>query len=122
MASFTPLSPQTAADQRLYLDASLQDVSCLDCLAGVKVKKSSEFHTSIQWTAEAQAGCAEFARKNAEAGHRVVHESCSRLKTSIDAAVREGRLRISGGTDDVAYADPADRDGDHDGDRKATHG
>ena len=114
MVSFTPLSPETAADQRLYLDASLQEVSCLDCLARVRVKKSSEFHTSIQWTSEAQAGCAEFARKNAEAGHRLVHESCSRLKASIDAAVREGRLQIEGGTDDVAAVDTPDR--------KATHG
>jgi hypothetical protein len=102
MVSFTPLSPETAADQRLYLDASLQEVGCMDCLARVRVKKNSEFHTSIQWTAEAQANCAEFARKNAEAGHRVVHESCSRLKASIDAALHEGRLRIAGGTDDVS--------------------
>jgi hypothetical protein len=109
MVSFTPLSPETAADQRLYLDASLQEVSCLDCLARVRVRKNSEFHTSIQWTAEAQANCAEFARKNAEAGHHLVHESCSRLKESIDTAVREGKLRISdgtGGTDDVASVAP----------------
>jgi hypothetical protein len=114
MASFTPLSPETEADQRLYLDASLQEVSCLDCLARVRVKKNSEFHTSIQWTSQAQAACAEFARRNAEAGHRVVHESCSRLKASIDDAVREGRLRVSGGTDDVAHVDVPDR--------KAAHG
>jgi hypothetical protein len=103
MVSFTPLSPDTAADQRLYLDASLQEVSCLDCLARVRVKKSSEFQTSIQWTSQAQSACAEFARKDAEAGHRVVHESCSRLKASIDAAVREGRLRIDGGTDGATH-------------------
>ena len=108
MVSFTPLSPETVADQRLYLDASLQEVSCLDCLARVRVKKNSEFHTSIQWSRQAQEHCAEFARKDAEAGRRVVHESCSRLRTSIDSAVREGRLRVSdgtGGTDDVAHVD-----------------
>jgi hypothetical protein len=103
MVSFTPLSPGTASDQRLYLDASLQEVSCLDCLARVRVKKNSEFHTSIQWTAQAQEACAEFARKNAEAGRRVVHESCSRLKASIDAAVREGRLEVHGGTDEASW-------------------
>jgi hypothetical protein len=110
MVSFTPLSPETVADQRLYLDASLQEVRCLDCLARVRVKKNSEFHTSIQWTAEAQTSCTEFNHKNAEAGNRRVRESCSRLKASIDAAVREGRLRISdgtGGTDCVAHV-PAD--------------
>lgn len=103
MVSFTPLSAETAADQRLYLDASLQEVSCLDCLARVRVKKSSEFQTSIQWTRQAQDACAEFARKDAEAGHRLVHESCSRLRASIDAAVREGRIRIDGGTDGVTH-------------------
>lgn len=121
MVSFIPLSPETAADQRLYLDASLQEVSCLDCLARVRVRKNSEFHTSIQWTAEAQANCAEFARRNADAGHRLVHESCSRLKASIDAAVREGMLRISdgtGGTDDVE-AVSSDGTATH---RKATDG
>ena len=121
MVSFTPLSPETAADQRLYLDASLEEVSCLDCVARVRVKKNSEFHTSIQWTSEAQASCAEFNRKNAAAGHRVVHESCSRLKASIDAAVREGRLRVSdgtGGTDCVGHV-PAERTA---GDRGATRG
>ena len=121
MVSFTPLNPETVADQRLYLDASLQEVSCLDCLARVQVKKNSEFHTSIQWTSQAQAGCAEFNRRNAEVGHRVVHESCSRLKASIDAALREGRLRVgdgTGGTDSVA-ADSSDVPGR---DRKAAHG
>lgn len=109
MVSFIPLDPQTEADRRLYLDASLQEVACLDCLARVLVKKHSEFHTSIQWTADAQAACAEFARKDAEAGRRVVHESCSRLRASIDAAVREGRLQVRGGTDDVSHVDAPDR-------------
>lgn len=109
MASFAPLSPETQADQRLYLDASLQEISCLDCLARVRVKKSSQFQTSIQWTEQAQANCAEFARKNAEAGQRLVHESCSRLKASIDAALHEGRLRIGGGTDEVASFDAGQR-------------
>lgn len=119
MVSFTPLSPETAADQRLYLDACLQEVSCLDCLARVRVKKNSEFHTSIQWNAASQAACAEFARKDAETGHRVVHESCSRLKASIDDAFREGRLRVDGGTDEAA---PAGRGVDADVARKAAHG
>jgi hypothetical protein len=124
MASFTPLSPETAADQRLYLDASLQEVRCLDCLARVRVKKNSEFHTSIQWTAEAQTSCAEFNRQNAEASRRMVHESCSRLKASIDEAVREGRLRVSdgtSGTDCVGHV-PADDPAGRTAAREASHG
>lgn len=109
MVSFTPLNPETEGDRRLYLEASLQEVECLDCLARVRVKKHSEFHTSIQWTAEAQAACAEFARENVEAAQRAVHRSCSRLRASIDAAVREGRLQVGGGTDGVSHVDTPDR-------------
>ena len=90
MASFTPLREETLADQRLYLDGRLVEVACQECAARVRVKKNSEHHTSIQWTTEAVARCAEFARSGA--GGRVVHESCPRLKESIEAAVKTGRL------------------------------
>ena len=96
MASYTTLRPETAEDQRRYLEGRLVEVSCLDCLATVRVRKNSQYHTSIQWTAEAQRQCAELARRRSEAGQRVVVESCSRLKRSIDEAVREGRLRVGG--------------------------
>ena len=39
------------------------EVACLDCLARVGVKKNSEHHTSIQWTAEARAHCPELTRR-----------------------------------------------------------
>ena len=93
MASFTSLRPETVADQRLYLDGRLVEVSCLDCLAKVRVKKNSPHHTSIQWSAAAQNACAEFARPRGEEGGRTVFESCSRLKKSIDDAVEEGRVQ-----------------------------
>ena len=108
MVSFTPLRPETVADQRLYLEDRLAEVACLDCLAVVRVKKNSEHHTSIQWSSEALASCTELGRRGTAPGPRQVHESCPRLKASIDTAVREGRLRIhdgSGGTDDVAAVD-----------------
>ena len=95
MASFTSLSPETEADQRRYLDDRLAEVSCLDCLARVRVKKNSPHHTSIQWSAEALDACAEFARRSSEDGGRVVYESCSRLKASIEDAVRDGRLQMA---------------------------
>jgi hypothetical protein len=91
MAYFTPLREETFADQRLYLEERLVEVACLDCLARVRVKKNSEYHTSIQWTAESTAHCAEFARRDSE-GRRMVQESCPRLKASIDTAVRDGLL------------------------------
>ena len=55
MASFVPTSADTLEDQRLYTQARLVEVACLDCLARVGVKKNSEHHTSIQWS-EGRAG------------------------------------------------------------------
>lgn len=94
MAYFTPLREDTLADQRLYLEGRLVEVACQECAATVRVKKNSEYHTSIQWSTEAVAQCVEFARRDAESGTRRVHESCPRLKASIETAVKTGRLRM----------------------------
>jgi hypothetical protein len=105
MASFISLRAETQADQRLYLDNRLAELECLDCLAKVMVKKNSAHHTAVQWSDESVGACAEFARRRAESGHRAVYESCSRLKASIESAVREGRLQVGdtdGSTDLVA--------------------
>jgi hypothetical protein len=91
MPSFVPTSPDTLEDQRLYTSARLVEVACLDCLAKVGVKKNSEHHTSIQWTAEARRGCPELSRRD---GGRDVYPACPRLAASIDAAAREGQIPI----------------------------
>ncbi|QIG43067.1 hypothetical protein G5V58_10120 [Nocardioides anomalus] len=91
MPSFVPLSPETLEDQRLYTSARLVQVACLDCLATVGVKKNSEHHTSIQWTAEARAACPELSRRTSG---RESHPACPRLAASIDAAAREGAVPI----------------------------
>ncbi len=91
MASFVPTSPDTLEDQRLYTSARLVEVACLDCLARVGVKKNSEHHTSIQWSAEARAHCPELSRRS---GGRAGHPACPRLVASIEAAVRDGRIPI----------------------------
>jgi hypothetical protein len=94
MVSFAPTSEETLEDQRLYTRARLTDVACLDCLARVGVKKNSEHHTSIQWSSEALAQCAEFRKKAAEPGGRHLHEGCSRLRSSIERAVADGEIEI----------------------------
>ena len=94
MPSFVPTDPETIEDQRRYTRARLVEVSCLDCLAVVGVKKNSEHHTSIQWSGQAQAACPEFARMAAEPNGRAVHTPCQRLIASIDAAVRDGQIPI----------------------------
>jgi hypothetical protein len=91
MGSFAPTSAETLEDQRLYTQARLVDVACLDCLAHVSVKKNSDHHTSIQWTAAAREACPELSRR----GHgRASHEACPRLTASIDAATRDGVVAI----------------------------
>ena len=91
MPSFVPTSPDTLEDQRLYTSARLVEVACLDCRAVVGVKKNSEHHTSIQWTAEARAHCPELSRR---ANGRDSHYACPRMIASIEAAVREDRIPI----------------------------
>lgn len=94
MASFVPTSQETLDDQRLYTSARLVEVACLDCLATVGVKKNSEHHTSIQWSAEALAGCPEFARMAGAPTGRNIREACPRLVASIEAAVKDGVVPI----------------------------
>ena len=91
MPSFVPTSADTLEDQRLYTAARLVEVACLDCLARVGVKKNSDHHTSIQWTAEARAHCPELSRRSPG---RESHPACPRLSASIEAAVRQGEVPI----------------------------
>lgn len=94
MPSFVPTSADTLEDQRLYTIARLSEVACLDCLATVGVKKNSEHHTSIQWSADALGSCPEFTRMAQRPEGRSVHEGCPRLVASIESASREGQIPI----------------------------
>lgn len=96
MGSFTPTRRETLEDQKRYLEGHLAEVACLDCLARVQVRKNSEPHTSIQWSSQAVGQCQEFARRGSE---RPVAESCSRLKASIETAVRDGVLEVGATVD-----------------------
>jgi len=91
MPSFVPTSADTVEDQRLYTSARLVEVACLDCLATVGVKKNSEHHTSVQWTAEARAQCPELSRRS---GGRDLQPACARLVSSIERAARDGLVPI----------------------------
>jgi len=98
MVSFAPLSDETLEDRRRYLEGHLVEVECLDCLARVRVRKQSDFHTSIEWSAEAVAACPELARQR-QSGSIHVPATCSRLQDSIRSAVREGKIEIGGTVD-----------------------
>ncbi|MGA8255652.1 MAG: hypothetical protein WB767_03670 [Nocardioides sp.] len=94
MASFVPSSEDTLEDQRLYTQARLVEVACLDCLTTVGVKKNSDHHTSIQWTDSAVHHCPEFNRLASQPNGRSVREGCPRLNASIEAAARDGIIPI----------------------------
>ncbi len=94
MPSFVPTSAETLEEQRLYTQARMVEVACLDCLATVGVKKNSEHHTSIQWSAEAGEVCPVLGRRDGTSGSRDSHRGCPRLLASIDAAVRDGHVPV----------------------------
>lgn len=94
MVSYAPTSPETLEDQRRYTEARLVEVACLDCLAKVKVKKNSDHHTAIQWNAEALEHCAEFSRAASQPEGRPIRVACSRLRSSIEAAVKDGAIEV----------------------------
>lgn len=67
----------------------MEQVTCASCGTCVLVEKFSPQHTSVQWNRAATARCTELAPGGARA------HTCSALRDSIDAAVREGRLTVS---------------------------
>ncbi|MEU2037028.1 hypothetical protein [Nocardia niwae] len=67
----------------------MERVTCRTCETCVLVEKYSPQHTSVQWTADAVAACAEFAGADST---RV--RTCVALRDSIDAAVACGRIDI----------------------------
>ena len=94
MVSYAPTSPETLEDQRLYTEARLVEIACLDCLAKVRVKKNSDHHTAIQWNQDALAHCAEFQKAESQPEGRPVRVACSRLRSSIEAAVKDGVIEV----------------------------
>ena len=75
--------------------AALREVACRRCGAVVQVTKFSPQHTSVQWSADAVAACAEFSARAAEGEPTALIRTCASLRDSIDRAVLEGRLEVS---------------------------
>ncbi|MDX6233305.1 MAG: hypothetical protein QOH68_2320 [Nocardioidaceae bacterium] len=94
MAYIVPSRAETLEDRALYTRGSLVELPCLDCQARVMVRKNSEHHTSIQWTQEAVADCATFAKLSHQEGGRPIHSGCPRLAASIEQAVRDGAVSV----------------------------
>jgi hypothetical protein len=88
--------PQTLADCREYLEAGMTPLACDGCGARVEVKKNSALHTSVQWSRAAVSQCAEFSARAALGERPPLTETCTTLRTSIERAVRDGRLLVHG--------------------------
>lgn len=67
-----------------------QRVTCAECANEVLVEKRSPAHTSVQWSRPTDC-CAELAGKP-----RGTVEVCTRLRASIERAVREGTVVVGG--------------------------
>jgi hypothetical protein len=80
---------RTVDDRRAYLEGGLVDLACGQCGAWVRVKKSSPPQTSVQWTREAVRACTEFAGAGTP---NALIRTCTRLRDSIEHAVRAGYL------------------------------
>jgi hypothetical protein len=72
----------------------LRPVSCAACGASVLVAKFSPQHTTVQWSLPAMRACLEFGVLTAAGEQTALAEGCGRLRSSIDAAVRGGRLPV----------------------------
>ncbi len=76
--------------------APMQDVTCGGCGAAVAARKSSWDQTTIQWTAEALALCAEHAaeRPVTDRPNRHAFTGCSTLTDSVREAAVRGVLDV----------------------------
>jgi len=91
------------ADDR-FANAPMTPVTCRSCGADVLVRKSSWEQTSVQWDARSLARCSERAEilQHPEAADRLglarpgLFLVCARLRDSIESAVGEGALLVSG--------------------------
>ena len=84
---------ETDADKRLYVEIGFCPVPCTACGLEALVKKNSPKHTSVQWPAGGVATCPEIGEIRAADPNALIL-GCSRLKASIDDAVRDGRVVI----------------------------
>ena len=57
--------------------------------------KFSLQHTSIQWSADAVGGCAEFAASGAAGRPSALIPTCASMRESIENAVAGGRVEVT---------------------------
>jgi hypothetical protein len=100
------LRAATEADRQEFLSSGLRPLACESCGTRVLVRKTSRRQTSIQWTTDAATSCPVFAERRAALksangssnGHPapapMLMDTCERLRSSIEQAVRDGLLEV----------------------------
>lgn len=90
---------RTTRDREHYLRGGMGEIECRACHASVLVKKTSPFHTSVQWNEAARARCTGLEVEQLRAGGAdgsgpllpgAMMPTCPRLSASIDHGVAEG--------------------------------
>jgi hypothetical protein len=89
-APLVDVSADTLSDRQEFLSSGLRPVECTACGTCVLVKKNSQHHMSIQWQTSTE-GCVEFA---ANGGPSALLDTCSKLRSTIDALVAEGLIEV----------------------------
>lgn len=98
------LHGDTDLDRETYTRSGFHPVECRACGTCASVRKNSEKHTSIQWTAGSDRACPVLAEWR-EGGERPQGEdTCPRMLASIRYAYAEGLITLAEGVD------PADAD------------
>jgi hypothetical protein len=84
---------ETAEDRRLYVEIGFTPVVCASCGVEALVKKNSQKHTSVQWTADGVMTCPEIAAARS-ADPKALILGCPKLTASIEEAVRSGTVVV----------------------------
>ena len=82
----------------------MQPIDCQQCGTTVLVEKYSNQHTSVQWLRDAATSCHRFAEAAPGDGDRpcgTTDLSCPALRSTINEAVREGRVTITSRTEPI---------------------
>jgi hypothetical protein len=82
-------------ERQEYLEGGLAELGCARCDARIRARKSSPQQTSVQWTARAARQCAALTAAAAGGRLTALVPTCPDLRSSIERAVRDGRLEVS---------------------------
>ncbi|MCX2931648.1 hypothetical protein ORI20_15305 [Mycobacterium sp. CVI_P3] len=80
-------------------------IACGHCHNVVDVERYTETQISVQWTGDAEAVCAEFARRCADGQRSMTIPTCRALRSTIERNIADDVIRVT------ARREPPARDG-----------